>query len=74
MCVLSLAMAMMPLAQAFVIPGSGFSALHGRDVASSASSKVSVRDSNATYSKSVSKSTYRYSFFWAQSCLNAISC
>lgn len=39
-CVLGLAMAVTPLTQAFVAPGSGFSAVPGRDVASLASSKV----------------------------------
>lgn len=44
-CVLGLAMAMTPLTQAFVAPGSGFSAVHGRDVASIACSKTSPRTS-----------------------------
>lgn len=59
-CVLGLAMAMTPLTQAFVAPGSGFSAVHGRDVASSACSKVSLRGRNAVYSKLVSRATYKY--------------
>lgn len=58
-CVLGLAMAMTPLTQAFVAPGSGFSAVHGRDVASSACSKVSLRGRNAVYTKSVSRATYK---------------
>ena len=46
-CVLGLAMAMTPLTQAFVAPGSGFSAVHGRDVVSLASSKVGLAGSSA---------------------------